>query len=188
MTDTRAPRTLYDARELDAVLDSMALRCLPLLAGRPRAAVVGVLRRGVPLAKRLLERFARLDPGLASLPLLELKIQRYADDLTLLHPETRLTEDPALASVDLTGHAVLLVDDVLYRGHSLLRAVDWLARRNPAEVRVAVLADRHVAQLPLRPDVVGLHLSAAPDDVVECHVPPYEEDFAIELVRPARAG
>jgi len=187
MTDTgrRESRILYDSAELEALLDEMARACAPLLAGRPKAAVVGILRRGVPLAQRLIERLAR-DWRIGPLPLLQLKIQRYADDLTLLHPDTRLTEDPALASLDLSGHTVLLVDDVLYRGHSLLRAVGWLAQRAPAEVRVAVLADRHVAQLPVRADVVGAHLAVAPDDVIECHVPPYEPDFAIELVRPDR--
>ena len=47
----------------------------------------------------------------------------------------------------------------------------------------AVLADRHVAQLPIRADVVGVHLQVAPPDVVECHVPPYEPLFQIELLR-----
>ena len=40
--------------------------------------------------------------------------------------------------------------------------------------------------LPVRADIVGLHLNVAPGDVVECHVPPYEDEFAIELFRPAR--
>ena len=51
--------------------------------------------------------------------------------------------------LDFTGRTVLLVDDVLYRGHSLARALDWALRRGAAEVRVAVLADRHVALLPV---------------------------------------
>jgi pyrimidine operon attenuation protein / uracil phosphoribosyltransferase len=183
----RAPRTLYDESELELVLDSMARACVPLLAGRQRVTVVGILRRGAPLARRLVDRLER-DFRIGPLPLVELKIQRYADDLTILHPETRLTEDPAHAALDLAGHTVLVVDDVLYRGHSLARAVDWIARRAPAEIRVAVLADRRVVQLPVHADVVGAHLAVAPGDVIECHVPPFEPDFAIELVRPERAG
>ncbi len=178
----RERRTLYDARELDALLDTMARQCAGLLAGRPQLTIVGILRRGVPLAQALRERLVR-DCGLAEPPMLQLKIERYADDLTLLHPETRLTEDPALGRLDLSGRTVLLVDDVLYRGHSLLRAVQWLAQRRPAEIRVAVLVDRRVAQLPVHADVVGAQLAVAPDDVIECHVPPYEPELAIELVR-----
>jgi len=46
-----------------------------------------------------------------------------------------------------------------------------------------VLVDRNVARLPIRADIVGIRLQVAPPDIVECHVPPYERDFAVELVR-----
>ena len=175
---------LYDAGEVGAMLDAMAAQAAALLAGRP-ATLVGILRRGAPLAAMLHERLAR-DHRRADLARVDVRIQRYADDLRLLHPETRLTEDPAQAGLDFTGRCVLLVDDVLYRGHSLLRALDWAARRGAAEVRVAVLADRRVALLPVHADVVGAQLQVAPEDVVECHVPPYEPELAIVLVRPRR--
>lgn len=183
----RAPRLLFDATEFGRLLDAMARQCVPLLADRSPVTVVGVLRRGAPLAQALCERLVR-DWRLTPPGRLDLKIERYADDLRLLHPDTPLTEDPSHADVDLAGHTVLLVDDVLYRGHSLMRAVQWLVRRDCAEVRVAVLADRDVAQLPIRADVVGARLTVAADDVIECHVPPYEPDLAIELVRPARSA
>jgi pyrimidine operon attenuation protein/uracil phosphoribosyltransferase len=176
--------TLYDTAETEALLDDMAGRAAALLAGRD-AVIVGILRRGAPLAARLRERLIR-DHGLPELPLYEVKIQRYADDLRLLHPETRLTEDPSHAGLDLAGRCVLLVDDVLYRGHSLLRALDWTARRGAAEVRVAVLADRHVTLLPVHADIVGTHLQLAPDDVVECHVPPYEAALSSRPTGPSR--
>lgn len=176
--------TLYDTAEVETLLDEMAARAAALLAGRD-AVLVGILRRGAPLAARLRERLERIH-GLGAIPSYEVKIQRYADDLRLLHPETRLTEDPAHAGLDLAGRCVLLVDDVLYRGHSLLRALDWAARRGAAEVRVAVLADRHVTALPVHADIIGAHLQLAPEDVVECHVPPYEPELSIELVRPRR--
>ncbi|MFP5460685.1 MAG: phosphoribosyltransferase family protein [Gammaproteobacteria bacterium] len=176
--------TLYDTAEVEALLDDMARRAAPLLAGRD-AAIVGILRRGAPLAARLRERLER-DHGIAGLPAFDVKIQRYSDDLRVLHPETLLTEDPAHAGLDLAGRCVLLVDDVLYHGHSLLRALDWVARRGASEVRVAVLADRNVSVLPVHADIVGARLQLAPEDVVECHVPPYEPELSIELVRPRR--
>ena len=176
--------TLFDTDEVEALLDDMARRASALLAGRD-AVIVGILRRGAPLAARLRERLAR-DHGIEGLPAFDVKIQRYSDDLRLLHPQTLLTEDPAHAGLDLAGRCVLLVDDVLYRGHSLLRALDWAARRGAAEVRVAVLADRNVSALPVHADIVGAHLQLAPGDVVECHVPPYEPELSIELMRPRR--
>lgn len=176
--------TVYDCAQVERLLDDMANRAAALLAGRD-AVLVGILRRGAPLAARLRERLER-DHGMAGLASYEVKIQRYADDLRLLHPETLLSEDPAHATLDLTGRCVLLVDDVLYRGHSLLRALDWAARRGAAEVRVAVLADRNVTALPVHADIIGARLQLAPADIVECHVPPYEPDLSIELVRPRR--
>ncbi len=178
---------LYDEAELEALLDAMASQAARLLHGRSRVALVGILRRGAPLADRLAERLVR-DHGLAPPLRLDLKVKRYADDLTLLHPETRLTEQPQQAALDLAGWTLLLVDDVLYTGHSLLKVLDYLARKQPAEIRVAVLADRCAATLPIAADVVGARLQIAPAGIVECHLPPYEPDFRIELLQPQRAG
>ena len=75
---------------------------------------------------------------------------------------------------------------MLYTGHSLLRAIGYLAAKGPAEIRVATLVDRGVARLPVHADAVGLRLDVAPPDVVECNVPPYEAEFKIELLQLER--
>jgi pyrimidine operon attenuation protein/uracil phosphoribosyltransferase len=54
---------------------------------------------------------------------MNLQIKRYADDLTLLYPETQLTENHKYASLDLSKTTVLVVDDVMYRGHSINKTV-----------------------------------------------------------------
>lgn len=174
---------LFDAGALEAVLDRMALQAMSLLAGCERIAVVGVLRRGAPLADRLTERMVGrcgLKPPLR----LDLSVKRYADDLTLLHPQTLLTEDAYLADLDLAGHTLLVVDDVLYQGHSMLKVVEYLARKQPASIRVAVLVDRGVPVLPVHADVIGVRLEVAPGHIIECHVPPYESEFNIQLLQP----
>lgn len=173
---------LYTESELAPVIDTMARQVLRFLSsGRP-LVLVGILRRGEPLAQRLAQRLGAL--GAAPSALFGLRLKRYADDLTLLHPETDLTENPALAAADLSASCVLVVDDVLYEGHSLLRAVAYLAQRGAGEIRTAVLVDRGVTRLPIHADVVGLRLEVAPGSVVECHVPPFEPDFRIEWVPP----
>lgn len=187
MHPDRPPPTrtcLYDHRQLDDVVADMARRAAGLFPGPAPIAVVGVLRRGAPLAERITERLVAhhaLPPPLR----LDLKVSRYADDLTLLHPETRLVENPDHTAplAELAGRRLLVVDDVLYSGHSLLRVVEYLGRYGPAEIRVAVLVDRGVARLPVHADIVGVHLQVAPPDIVECHVPPYEPDFGIDLRR-----
>lgn len=175
---------LYDSSALDAVLDRMAQQAASLLQGCGPLAVVGVLRRGAPLADRLTGRLVQRH-GLPPPLRLDLAVKRYADDLTLLHPDTRLTEEARHAALDLGGHTLLVVDDVLYRGHSLLKVVEYLARKRPAAIRVAVLADRCVTALPVHADVVGVRLEIAPADIIDCHVPPYEPDFSLQLLKPA---
>lgn len=168
-------------------MDRMAQQAAGLLRGPKPVAVVGVLRRGAPLADRL-TRYMVDRYGLANPLRLDLSVKRYADDLTLLFPETRFAETPEHAALDLRDHALLVVDDVLYTGHSALRVVEWLSRKRPAAIRLAVLADRRVNTLPLRADVVGLRLEVAPTDIIECHVPPYEPDFSVQLLQPERAS
>lgn len=174
--------TLHDSAAVEAVLDRMASGCAALLAGVERPLLVGMLRRGAPLARAIGARLAARH-GLAGIEATEVKIQRYADDLALLHPETLLAETPEQAALDLHGRTVLLVDDVLYEGHSLWRAVGWLRAKGADCVRVAVLADRRVARLPVHADVVGLHLEIPAGWVVECNVPPYEPELRIDLCR-----
>jgi pyrimidine operon attenuation protein/uracil phosphoribosyltransferase len=180
---------LYDSRQLETTLDGMARQAAGLLTARQEAVLVGIRRRGVPLAEMLRARLAA-SFGFPRLPLLELAIKRYADDLTLIHPETQLVEDPAHASLDLQAKTLVIVDDVMYSGHSMLRAVDYFAHllgdRRPAEIRTVVLVDRDVARLPVRTDVVGVRLDVAPGDVIECNVPPYEAELRIELLQPHR--
>lgn len=172
----------YPPEKMQGVIDAMACQAAPLLAGQEKVAVIGVLRRGAPLADRLVESLNRqfkLAPPLR----LDLKVKRYADDLRLLHPETQLTESAGQAELDLNGYTLLVVDDVLYTGSSMMRVIEWLQAKMPKAIYTVVLADRHVAQLPIKADVVGVHLQVAPGDVVECHVPPYEPLFQIELLR-----
>lgn len=178
---------LYDSAELEALMDGMALQAAKLLHGCSRVAVIGILRRGAPLADRLTERLVR-DHGLAPPLRLNLQVKRYADDLTLLHPETRLDETPQQAALDLSGYTLLVVDDVLYTGHSILKVLDYLVRKQPAAIRVAVLADRVAACLPIAADVAGARLQIAPAGIIECNVPPYEPEFKMELLQPQRAG
>jgi pyrimidine operon attenuation protein / uracil phosphoribosyltransferase len=174
---------LYNASQLETVLDTMALQLAGLLTGEERILVVGILRRGAPLAEMLHKRLSAY-LKLANIPLLNLQIKRYSDDLKLLHPETKLTENPEHEALDLSGVTVVVVDDVMYRGHSMLRAIEYLATKQADEIRTVVLVDRGATKLPVRSDIVGVRLDVAPTDIIECNVPPYEAEFKIELLQP----
>lgn len=177
---------LYDEQDLDSVLRSMAQQALAFMTAQP-TVLVGIQRRGEPLARRLQLHLHRLT-GAAPLPLYPIKVKRYADDLSILHAYTQLTENPELAKLDLADTTLLVVDDVLYEGHSLLRTCAHLAELGARRVFSAVLVDRHVCHQPVHAQIVGIHLQVAEQDIVECHVPPFEADFSVEVVRHGRAG
>ena len=171
---------LYSEVDLEIVVDDMARQAAALLDATP-TVLLGVLRRGAPLADRLLARI-RVHAPWAEIERIDLKVKRYADNLELLHPDTALE---APRGADLMNRRVIVVDDVLYQGYSLMRVFEWLATQKPAHVHAAVLVDRQRHRMPVRADIVGLTLKIAPDDVIECNVPPYETDFAVDLWRPA---
>ena len=174
---------LYSAAQLEAVIGDMVRSAAGLVTGAGRLAVVGIMRRGAPLADRVAAGLAEHRGRAADLRF-DLRITRYADDLTLLYPETRLEEAPAQAQLDLTGTRVIVVDDVVYHGHSMLCAVQYLAQKNAAEIRTVALVDRGATKLPVRVDVAGMRLDVAEGDVIECCVPPYEADWGIYLAQP----
>jgi pyrimidine operon attenuation protein/uracil phosphoribosyltransferase len=189
MADEKVPGArfcLYDTVALDAVLDRMARAAFPLLAGAEDPVLLGILRRGAPLAE-MLQAKLKANHGL-DVPRYAMKLKRYGDDLTLLHPDTQLTESVEFAARDVSRATILIVDDVLYQGYSLARMQAYLVTRGVPVIRAAVLADRCCAVLPVKADVVGVYLQVAPSDVVECNVPPYEEAFKIEVLRPDHAG
>lgn len=174
---------LYQASQLDAVLDDMAWRAAGFLTSKERIMIVGILRRGAPLAEMLHTRLMK-HFRLVNMTLMNLNIKRYADDLTLIHPETQLIENHKFDTLNLAGATVLVVDDVMYQGHSMLRAVEYLARKQATEIRTAVLVDRGANKLPVRVDISGVRLDVAPPDIIECNVPPYETEFKIDLLKP----
>lgn len=177
---------LFDASQVEDALAAMA-RQAALRLPRRGAVVVGILRRGLPLAESIHRRLVA-GHGLELAPPLALRVKRYADDLALLHPQTELAEDPPGSWPALDGRDVLVVDDVLYRGFSLLRVADHLVRGGARAVSAAVLVDRCVCALPVFADVVGLRLQVAQGDIVECRVPPYEPELAIDVVSGGARG
>jgi pyrimidine operon attenuation protein/uracil phosphoribosyltransferase len=120
--------------------------------------LVGVRRRGVPLAERIAAALASFEDR--PVPLGQLDITLYRDDLSTRGP-TPLVRKTAIAA-DITGRTVVLVDDVLYTGRT---ARADLGR--PARIQLAVLVDRGHRELPIRADFVGKNVPTAGDERVE---------------------
>jgi pyrimidine operon attenuation protein/uracil phosphoribosyltransferase len=124
-------------------------------------ALVGVLTRGVPLARRISENVRQFE-GI-DVPVGSLDITLHRDDLADEDPDLRGSDVP----FDVTGRTVVLVDDVLYTGRTARAAMDALLELGrPASIRLAILVDRGHRELPIRADYVGKNVPTAREDRV----------------------
>jgi pyrimidine operon attenuation protein / uracil phosphoribosyltransferase len=144
--------TLLDARAMDRTLRRMADEILELNEGTEDLVIVGIQRRGVQLAARIVSNIA--DREHAKVPSGALDITLYRDDLQTVGP--RPVVGPTEIPVDIEGKSVVIVDDVLYTGRTIRAALDELADfGRPKRIALAVLIDRGGRELPIQPDVVG---------------------------------
>ena len=144
--------TVLDARAVQRTLRRMADEIVELNDGTEGLIIVGIQRRGVQLAARIVSTIAEREK--VSVPQGALDITLYRDDLQTVGPrpvvgQTRLPDD-------IDGKHVVIVDDVLYTGRTVRAALDELADfGRPRRIALAVLIDRGGRELPIHPDVAG---------------------------------
>src|SRR5438552_11570148 len=146
------PSTVLDARAVDRTLRRMADEIVERNNGTDGLIIVGIQRRGVQLAARIVSSIA--DREKADVPQGALDITLYRDDLQTVGP--RPVVGPTSIPVDIDGMHVVIVDDVLYTGRTVRAALDELADfGRPRRIALAVLIDRGGRELPIQPDIVG---------------------------------
>jgi pyrimidine operon attenuation protein/uracil phosphoribosyltransferase len=165
---------VMDADRIGRTLARIAHEILERNKGVEDLALVGVRRRGVPLARRL----ARLlrDIAGAEVPTGALDITLYRDDLmrspVAPQPLVRRTEIPF--SID--SRKILLVDDVLYTGRTTRAALDALIDfGRPKAIQLIVLVDRGHRELPIKADYVGKNLPTSPEQSVQVRLREVDE-------------
>jgi pyrimidine operon attenuation protein / uracil phosphoribosyltransferase len=149
-------------------------------AGTAGLALVGIQRRGVPLAQRIAEAIAEHEG--VTLPVGALDITFYRDDLSLVaqQPLVKGTDLP----FDLNGATVVLVDDVLYTGRTIRAAMDALVDfGRPQAIRLAVLIDRGHRELPIRADHVGKNVPTSREEIVRVHLAETDGDDGVDIER-----
>lgn len=163
-----------EARVLTA-LDSLTRRIHATLG--PDLRVVGILRRGAPLAREIGRRLADLRE--AAVDVGSLRLKRYADDLTVRYDEPELDETEL--SFEVEGAQVLLVDDVIYSGRTFLKAVTHLDAAGASAIHLAALCSRGENEVPVYADYVAMQIDVGEGNVVEVHAPPFEEGWGVGL-------
>ena len=156
-------------------------------AGTSGLVLVGIQRRGVPIARRLAGAIEEHEG--ASVPVGALDIEFYRDDARLGHaPLVKGTDVP----FQIDDATVVLVDDVLYTGRTVRAAMDALREfGRPQAVRLAVLVDRGHRELPIRADHVGKNVPTSREEVVRVRVEEVDGEDAVDIEQapvPAGAG
>lgn len=131
--------------------------------GAEGICLLGVKRRGIPLANRLAENIRRFE-GI-DVPLGHLDITLHRDDLT--EADKQSAEGLCHIPCDIREKTVIIVDDVLYTGRTVRAAIEAVfAYDRPRAVQLAVLVDRGHRELPFRPDYVGKNVPTAKHEFI----------------------
>lgn len=133
--------------------------------------LVGIQRRGVPLAERISKHILQVEGK--SVPVEVLDITLYRDDLSLLSEQPIINSAPLNFAVN--DKKIVLVDDVLYTGRTVRAAIDSVMDMGrPRMIQLAILIDRGHRELPIRADYVGKNVPTSRNEVVNVHL--YDSD------------
>ncbi|WP_207343982.1 bifunctional pyr operon transcriptional regulator/uracil phosphoribosyltransferase PyrR [Arthrobacter sp. E3] len=159
-------RVVLSAADIDRALTRIAYEILEANKGSQDLLLLGIPRRGYPLAQRLAAKLAASDPSVDPGAIVgQLDVTMFRDDLAQ-HP-TRAPQPTELPASGIDGKTIVLVDDVLYSGRTIRAALDALVDLGrPRAVRLAVLVDRGHRELPIRADHVGKNLPTSSSEKV----------------------
>ncbi len=155
---------LMSASEVERTLIRLAHEILEKNNGVEDLALVGIRRRGVPLAERLAKIIQRIEKRPVLLGTLDITL--YRDDLSTLDskPVVQKTE----MEIPITGKSVVLVDDVLYTGRTTRAAMDALFRSGrPRRLQLCVLIDRGHRELPIEAAFIGRTVQTTENQIIE---------------------
>ena len=175
----RVKGRLMSASEIERTLVRLAHEVVEKSNGCEGMVLVGIKRRGVPLAGRL----ATLISGIEKCPVETgvLDIQFYRDDLSTA--DVRPVVTPGALGCDITGKDVVLCDDVLYTGRTIRAALDALFDHGrPRRVQLAVLIDRGHRELPIQATYVGRQVPTSSREIIEVKFQEVDSDEQVLLV------
>jgi pyrimidine operon attenuation protein/uracil phosphoribosyltransferase len=174
----REKSQLMSASEIDRTLVRLANEILERNNGLAGVVLVGIRRRGVPLAERLARKMTEIE---RTPPRVEtLDIAFYRDDLSTVAQKPVVHEVPSTFTVE--GKIVILVDDVLYTGRTTRAALDALLDHGrPQRVDLCVLIDRGHRELPIQANYVGRVIQTSDIEVIEVRLKEIDNEDRVKL-------
>ena len=171
--------TLMDEAAIGRALTRIAHEIIERNDGVENVVLVGIRRRGVPLARQIAENIERIEN--VQIPVGELDIMLYRDDLTKIADMPRLNNSQI--PFDVTDKRVVIVDDVLYTGRTARAAIDAIfALGRPAMIQLAILVDRGHRELPIRADYVGKNVPTSHTEVIAVQLPEFDHETAVKIL------
>ena len=160
----REKAQLMSSSEMDRTMVRLAHEILEKSDGVDGLGLVGIRRRGVPLAERLAKIIRQREK--ATVPVGTLDITFYRDDLSTLGPKPVVQQSEIGFSIE--GKRIVLVDDVLYTGRTTRSAMDALFfHGRPSLVHLLVLIDRGHRELPIEATFIGRTVQTTKNEVIE---------------------
>ncbi len=169
---------IMDESAVKRTLVRMAHEILEKNAGCDTLCLIGIQRRGVPLAQRLAENIR----SFSDMPIEvgSLDITLYRDDLDALPTDPII--NGTKIDFSIKDKTVVLVDDVIYTGRTVRAALDAVMKHErPQRIQLAVLIDRGHRELPIRGDFVGKNLPTSRKEVVAVFVPEIDGDMGVAI-------
>ena len=175
----REKAQVMTAAEIERTLLRLAHEIIERNNGIKNLALIGIRRRGVPLAERLAKSIREFEK--AQVPVGYLDINLYRDDLSTIATQ------PVIQSTEIhfpiNGKAIVLVDDVLYTGRTTRAAMDALLDYGrPRSIQLCVLIDRGHRELPIEANYVGKHIQTTDTEIIEVKLPETDQSECVLLV------
>jgi len=155
---------IMSASEIERTLVRLAHEIVEKNNGVNNLGLVGIKRRGSPIAQRLARHIERIEK--APVPVGTLDIALYRDDLSTVGPKPIV--QPAAMEFDIAGKEIVICDDVLYTGRTVRAALDALFDHGrPLRVQLLVLIDRGHRELPIEATFVGRRVQTSDLEIIE---------------------
>jgi pyrimidine operon attenuation protein/uracil phosphoribosyltransferase len=159
-------RRIADARAVQALVNRLAVKISSHNRGVKDLALVGIKRRGVPLAQRIAARLHKTRNAKVSVGAIDITL--YRDDLQMV-AETPIVRGTKI-DFDINGKTLVLVDDVVFTGRTVRAALsELLDFGRPRSIQLAALIDRGHRELPIQPDFAGRVVKTSRGDLVDIY-------------------
>ncbi|MBR7159609.1 MAG: bifunctional pyr operon transcriptional regulator/uracil phosphoribosyltransferase PyrR [Clostridia bacterium] len=176
----RLKSTIMDDMAVKRALFRISHEIIERGKGVDNTVLIGIVTRGVPMARMLRDNIHRLEGKL--IPIGELDITMYRDDLSRESVGDMARINATSIDFDITGKDVVLVDDVLYTGRTVRAAIDAIMQLGrPKTIQLAIMVDRGHRELPIRADYVGKNLPTSHDELVAVRFEDTDGEISVQL-------